>query len=509
MSELKEVSVARFFYENRDLAGFSSPTRAVFTAVREFIENALDATESMGILPEIKVQIREITLPGNIQAYELTVEDNGCGVPEEQVPMAFGKILVSSKYKLQQMRGVFGLGGKMAILYSQITTHQPAKVWTSTGGKYFSYFEILIDINKNEPIVLKRKKLPNPKRKSGTKISIAIVGNYRRAARKIYEYIKRTAMVAPYAEITYITPTNEVFHFKRATTKMPKPPTETLPHPHGVDLELLTRVIEITKTRNMVGFLTTHFHRIGEKTAKRFLEFCGINPRRNPKKLTRDELVRLMNKMHEFRFLPPKADCLSPIGEEIFRAGIEKELEPEFIAVHQRKPSAYGGHPFIVEVAVAYGGKIPARDKITVYRFANRIPLIYDEGGDAIVSLVRSFNWRRYRVSESAPLVVFVHLCSTKIPYKTVGKEIIAERPEIQREVLNGLHNVARELRLFLSRKARRQRERQRLEVYKKYLTKISRFSAEVIKRKPPDITIILKKLIKYSEVSESEEKKR
>jgi len=502
--ELKEVSAARFFYENRDLAGFSTPARSMFTAVRELVENAFDAAESAGILPDVNVQVTSLPVPeGSVPMCELTVEDNGCGVNEKLVPAAFGQILVSSKYKRRQMRGVFGMGGKMAILYSQITTHHPAKIWTSTGKKVTHYFEILIDIDTNTPVVLKHKRLPNPERKKGTKVSIILSGVFSKATPKILEYFKRTAMVAPYANITYTTPDGEQYLFKRAVDQVPKTPVETTPHPHGVDLELLDKAIENSSETSLVGFLTENFDRVGKGTANKFLEFAGIPKNKRPKKLSRDERVTIMHKMHEFKFLPPTGDCLSPIGEAVFRAGIQKELEPEFITVQQRRPSAYGGHPFIIEVAVAYGGKIQPKERFLVYRFANRIPLLYDPGSDVIVKIVRLFNWRQYCVEPNTPLAVFVHLCSTKIPYKTVGKEYIAERFEIEKEIMNGLHVVARELRQFLSKKIKREHAEQRREVYSKYLSKINEFASSVIKREPADLEPVLNKVLKYKEVEQ------
>jgi DNA topoisomerase-6 subunit B len=192
---------------------------------------------------------------------------------------------------------------------------------------------------------------------------------------------------------------------------------------------------------------------------------------------------------------------LSPLGEELLRAGILKELKPEFTAVYERKPSTYAGHPFIVEVAVAYGGGIPKKSDFVVYRFANRIPLLYDEASDVSFRVIKGINWRRYKVSPDMPMAVLVHICSTKVPYKTVGKEFIADRPEVKREVLNGVREVARELQHFLSRQEHVERERKRLNVFAKYLPKIAQFSTDLAGRKePPDIEKLLASVKKYEE---------
>jgi len=321
-----------------------------------------------------------------------------------------------------------------------------------------------------------------------------------RAMPKILEYFKQTAMVNPYANLTFVDPKGRLYKFSRATTVMPDPPKETLPHPYGVDVELLQRLIEVTPYNNLLDFLKNHFHRVGEVTASKFLEFSNLSPSKNPKKLSHEEIVRLMHMLKKFKdFLPPDASCLSPLGEELLRTGVLKELKPEFVAVHQRKPATYAGHPFIVEVAIAYGGEIPQREGFTIYRFANRIPLLYDEASDVSVKVINAMNWRRYKVTPDMPIAIVVHICSTKVPYKTVGKEFIADRPEVRREIANGLREVARQLQRFLSRKEHVDREKKRLGVFSKYLPKIAQFSAKLAgKEKPPDVEKLLRSVKRF-----------
>ncbi|HID03091.1 MAG TPA: hypothetical protein EYP18_07795, partial [Desulfobacterales bacterium] len=175
-------------------------------------------------------------------------------------------------------------------------------------------------------------------------VEFSLEGHYAKAMPRILEYLKQTALVNPYANITFIDPKGRLYRFNRVTTKMPPPPKETKPHPYGVDVETIQRLIRVTPYRNMVDFMRNHFHRVGEKTAHRFLESAGISKTKNPKRISRDEVVRLVKMMKRFRdFLPPDASCLSPIGEELLKAGILKELQPEFVVVCQRQPSTYSG----------------------------------------------------------------------------------------------------------------------------------------------------------------------
>jgi DNA topoisomerase-6 subunit B len=538
----EEISASDFFYRNRDIAGFTNPSRAIFAAIRELVENSLDAAETSKIPPDIYVRLSfEGEATKDTQIYKLRVEDNGCGIQPRFIPSAFGQVLYGSKYKLKQTRGTFGLGGKMAVLYGQITTHQPAFVCSSTGTAKIYQFRLMIDIQRNRPIILDRKVLINKEEWRGTIVEFALEGDYLRAMPKIIEYFKQTAMVNPYANLTFVDPKGRLYKFTRGTTIMPAPPKETLPHPYGVDVELLQRLIQIATDKNMLDFLRHNFHRVGEITAQKFLVFSGlssatcpehgklqveeinwveghvqcprcgkearISPSKNPKRLTHEEIVRLMHDLKRYKeFLPPDASCLSPLGEELLKAGVQKELNPEYLVALQRKPSTYAGHPFIVEMAIAYGGDVPKRGSFIIYRFANRIPLLYDEASDVSYRVITEMNWRRYKVAPDMPIGIVVHICSTKVPYKTVGKEFIADRPEVRREVANALREIGRQLQHFLSRQEHVHMEKRRLGVFSKYLPKIAQFSAKLAgKEKLPDIEKLLKSVQKYGAEDESQ----
>jgi DNA topoisomerase-6 subunit B len=287
---------------------------------------------------------------------------------------------------------------------------------------------------------------------------------------------------------------------------MPNPPKVTKPHPYGIDVEALRRLLQDAKEDTLSKFMRKNFHRLGDNITRRFLEFTGFKEELKPKSLTNRQIVSLVDALHRYDgFLKPDASCLSPLGKEILEAGIKKELQPEFVATSLRPPSAYSGFPFVVEVSVAYGGKV-LPSGITLYRFANRIPLLYDEGSDISWKVVgQDIDWKHYNVRPEAPVGIITHVCSTKIPYKTVGKEYLADRPELERELKNAVRDALRRLKIYLSRKGSIAMVQRKMGIYGKYFPLIARFVTELADEKElPNYQSLLRK---KGEVVEKEKK--
>jgi DNA topoisomerase VI, subunit B len=171
----------------------------------------------------------------------LTVRDNGPGIDAEHIPLAFGTVLYGSKFGLKQARGMFGLGATMAILYGQITTNKPVIVKSSSDAKIQNQFEILLDIQKNKPVIVKHttKEIT----KTGLSVSICLEGDYSKAGIKIRDYVYETSLITPYASITFDDPKGQKFSHPRFVKEIPPPPTIIRPHPHGIDVERIRRMI--------------------------------------------------------------------------------------------------------------------------------------------------------------------------------------------------------------------------------------------------------------------------
>lgn len=598
MSSIKEtfnqISPSEFFYSNRDLAGFSNPTRSLYTAVREFVENALDACDQKGILPDVHLIIKAVDPEqSDPKPYILTVKDNGPGVDAEHIPLAFGTVLYGSKFGLKQARGMFGLGATMAILYGQITTNKPVVVKSSTDGKLQNEFEILLDIQKNKPIIQKHNTKTTSKK--GLSVSICLEGDYSKAGTKIRDYVYQTSLITPYATITFDDPKGQKFHHTRFVKEIPPPPTIIKPHPHGIDVERIRRMIvesqfeiptiddsmiekvrkdlnlskknlsftaimnkvkkkwktlsrqvrvvvallsflkmdfeklqkiriedidvpnkklsywdfgdsqsksidmdsespyykQLTNTvqgEPLTTFLTKRFQRVGPTTAAKFAEFAGFKPEKRMGTMTNQELVKLSDSLQKFDdFLAPDPSCLAPLGEIPLEKGIKKFFNPDFTSVVQRTASAYSGFPFIIEMGIAYGGDIKSGGP-HVYRFANRIPLLYDEGSDVVLKVINDTDWSRYKVKGDPPFIIVSHICSTRIPYKTAGKENVADRPEIERELRLALQFLSRKLAAYMSKKGQAEMAKKRANLYAKYIPLIAQFCTELAnKNKEPN----------------------
>ncbi len=277
--------------------------------------------------------------------------------------------------------------------------------------------------------------------------------------------------------------------FPRTTTKMPRPPREAKPHPHGIDLEQFKMILRNTRAKTLKEMMVLEFQSVGAKTAQDFLEKAGLNPEMKPRTLLRREyeqvLVRLVDMMKKYRFRAPKSDYLSPIGEDLIVIGLRRLYRPDFATAVTRPARAYMGHPFIVEVGIAYGGDIESRDEPLLLRYANKIPLLYGEREDVSYKVVSSVNWKNYLVDFPAPLVVLVHVASTRIPYKEAGKESIGDVPEIEAEIRNAVHEAARRLRAYLARKKREEEVRKRIITLAKYIPEVARSLASLAK--PPE----------------------
>ncbi len=476
MSEHREISIAEFFEKNRHLLGFDSKTKALLTTIKEAVDNSLDACEEAKILPDIFIQIFDM---GN-QKFKVIVEDNGPGLDKEKVPLAFGKLLYGSKFhKLKQSRGQQGIGISAAVLYAQLTTGKPAKIISKTKTMPEAYVcSLMIDTKTNQPKIL-NEYYKEWNKESGIRIELELEADFSRGARAIESYLRQTAIANPHANIIYIDPKMNQFVFARATDELPKLPKEILPHPYGVELGRFIKMIHDTKYSTLLAFLTKSFSKVGEKTAKEICLKAKLDPSLDPKTLERLEIERLYKAIQETPIQMPPTDCLSPIGKENLEKGLRKELPAEYFITITRSPQVYRGNPFVIEVGLAYGGKLKS-DEAMILRFANRVPLLFQKSACAITRAIKEINWKTYGLEQpkngipNAPLVIAVHIASVWVPFTSEAKEAIAHYPEIIKEIKLALQEAGRKLALYIGKKKRVSLELKKRQYLSQYINHLS-----------------------------------
>ena len=333
----RDISVSEFFAKNRHLLGFDNPRKALLTTVKEAVDNALDACEEAGILPELWVHI----LTTGPNRYRVHVQDNGPGIVKTQIPNIFGKLLYGSKFhRLRMSRGQQGIGISAAGMYGVLTTGKPVKVVSRTGPrKPAHYFEIQIDTKKNKPEILNGKGEgvdidPQDTKSmekhgveweevnSGTRVTIELEAKYQRGRGSVDDYLEQTAVANPHVTIHYKDPDNHDTHYPRVATQLPPEPKEIKPHPYGVELGMLVTMLQSTKASTLSQFLTDSFSRVSPGVARRICETAKLSTRARAAKISRNETETLFKALQDTKIPAPSTDCITPIGVPLLLKGL-------------------------------------------------------------------------------------------------------------------------------------------------------------------------------------------
>ena len=473
----REISIAEFFEKNRHLLGFDNKRKALLTTVKEAVDNSLDACEEARILPEIIVEIVEMAE----ERFRIIIEDNGPGIIKPQIPKIFAKLLYGSKFhKLSQSRGQQGIGISAAVLYAQLTTGRPAKITSKISPTDPAhYYELHIDTKTNKPEIVKED-VVTWKKERGTRVELDIEASYLKGPQSVDEYLKQTAIINPHVTLIYTTPKAEQIVFPRASEKLPAEVQEIKPHPYGVELGILIKMLDDTESRTLQSFLTNEFSRVGPQTAKEICMQAGLMPNAKPKEMERVHAEKLLEGIKKTKIIAPPTDCISPLGEELIEKGLKKEIQAEFYCSVTRTPAVYRGNPFIIEAGIAYGGELPPNNTVTILRFANRVPLLYQQGSCAITESIEKTNWRPYGLQQSGnnipigPIVMLVHMASVWVPFTSEAKEALAHYPEIMYEVKLALQECGRKLGMYVNKKKRVHQQLERANLFESYIPEIA-----------------------------------
>ena len=481
----RDISISEFFEKNRHLLGFDNPRKALLIAVKEAVDNALDACEEARILPEVNVELIQL----EESRFRMIVEDNGPGIIKAQIPKIFAKLLYGAKFhKLSSTRGQQGIGISAALLYGQLTTGKPAIITSKTAnGKKANLLKLKINTSTNSPDIIQEEETDWEGKEHGTKIEIDMEGNYIKGRQSVDEYLKETAIVNPHATIIYTNPEAEQIIFPRAVEVLPPEAKEIQPHPYGVELGRLMRMLETTAASTLQQFLTTEFVRVGPGTAKEICANSSLLPNMKPKNISRELAESLHKGIQKTKIIAPPTDCISPITDAQLEKGLRKEINAEFYCASTRPPSVYRGNPFIIEAGLAYGGEQEADGPIRIMRFANRVPLLYQQGACAITSAIQNTMWRNYGLQQSknslpmGPCTVVVHMTSVWVPFTSESKEALAHYPEIVKEIKLALQEIGRKLASFVNKKRRIGEEAKKRGYIEKYIPHVAEALKDII----------------------------
>ncbi|MGE3107363.1 MAG: DNA topoisomerase VI subunit B [Phycisphaerales bacterium] len=586
----RDISVSEFFAKNRHLLGFDNPRKALLTAVKEAVDNSLDACEEAGILPDITVVIEDLEegnkgsrdqgTKGDEKAgkkskanqssrYRVTVVDNGPGIVRKQVENVFGRLLFGSKFhRLKMSRGQQGIGISAAGMYGLITTGKPMLIQTRPKANQPAHHielamntktnraEVTVDDETDDfPLSRLRDLSPGTRElasqgqflsgrdySTGTSVSIELEGRYQKGRGSVDEFLELTAIANPHARITFVPPakisagddenaelefesrrksrkstigvvgddeapgevadattandepapaqpitTQEsggVTVFPRAVTELPPETKEIQPHPKGIELGTLLQMLKdyevAEKGGTLYTFLQERFCRISASSASGFCEKIGVTSRTKVSGIEPPQAEALYKEFQEAKLAPPPTDCLAPIGVRQLLAGLLKGVRAEFYAASSREPDVYRGRPFQIEAAIAFGGDLPKDDSARVIRFANRVPLLFQQSACSSFKSVSETNWRNYDLQQPrgsvpvGPLVIMIHMASVWVPFTSESKEAIADYDEIRKEMKLALMECGRKLGTYLKKRAKMRREGERRDVFQKYIGEIA-----------------------------------
>ena len=365
---------------------------------------------------------------------------------------------------------------------------------------------------------------------TGTSVTIELEGKYQRGRGSVDEFLELTAIANPHAKFTFVRPTREsqeeeeptllkgkkaqqavaengegtaeppkpegpkvtedygdLVVFPRAVNELPPETREIQPHPKGVELGTLLQMLkdyqQTEKNGTLYNFLQEKFCRVSASTASELCSRAGkdVTSRTKVADLEPSHAEALFKAFQEVKLLPPPTDCLAPIGVRQLLAGMLKGVRAEFYAASSRDPAIYRGRPFLIEAAIAFGGELPADDPARVIRFANRVPLLFQQSACSSFKAVIETSWKNYNLQQPrgslpvGPLVIMIHMASVWVPFTSESKEAIADYDEIRKEMKLALMECGRKLGTYLRKRQAMRRQSERRDVFERYIGEIVR----------------------------------
>ena len=507
----KQVAISEFFEKNKHFLGFDTLTRALITAVKEAVDNALDACEEARILPDIVVQITKIDNKKDI--LQLDVEDNGPGIPRTSIEKVFGQLLFGSRFHaIRQSRGQQGIGITGVVMYSQLTTGDPTHVESKIAKEATAVsVDIGLDTRKNKAVKSNQDRVDWGDKVHGLKIRTSMKAKYQKGRQSVWQYLRMTSIVNPHADILFIDPDGQEHHWPRVTEKLPGRVEAIKPHPNGIELGQLQRLCGESSESRMTTFLRRNFSGVSGRAAKELCQVAELEEKLKPKSLKADQIRALLEAFQGERMLRgkpvkllnPPTSCLSPIEELLIKKGLSKTIDSKFVTTMTRAPSVTQGNPFQIEVGLIFGEGMAADKPVEILRFANRVPLMYQQGGCLLTKAIESVDWRQYGLDQAGgrgvpkgPAAILVHLASTNVQVTSEAKEALSDNEVVMEEGRKAMLEMGRGLRKHLEKKKKMGKTREKFELINDIIPAIAEKSASLLQLPVPDLAASITKIM-------------
>ncbi|MGB0394322.1 MAG: DNA topoisomerase VI subunit B [Candidatus Poseidoniaceae archaeon] len=507
----KQVAISEFFEKNKHFLGFDTLNRALITAVKEAVDNALDACEEARILPDIVVKISKLDNKKDI--LQLEVEDNGPGIPRASIEKVFGQLLFGSRFHaIRQSRGQQGIGITGVVMYSQLTTGDPTHVESKIAKEATAVsVDIGLDTRKNKAIKSNQDRIDWGDKAHGLKVKTKMKAKYQRGRQSVWQYLRMTSIVNPHADILFIDPDGEKHHWQRVTERLPGRVEAIKPHPNGIELGQLQRLCSESSESRMTTFLRRTFSGVSGRAAKELCEVSELEEKLKPKSLNPEQVRALLEafqgerllKGKPVKLLNPPTSCLSPIEELLIKKGLSKTIDSKFVTTMTRAPSVTQGNPFQVEVGLIFGEGMAADKPVEILRFANRVPLMYQQGGCLLTKAIESVDWRQYGLDQAGgrgvpkgPAAILVHLASTNVQFTSEAKEALSDNETVMEEARKAMLEMGRGLRKHLEKQKKMGKTKEKFELINDIIPAIAEKSAALLELPVPDLAGSITKIM-------------
>ena len=507
----KQVAISEFFEKNKHFLGFDTLNRALITAVKEAVDNALDACEEARILPDIIVKITKLDNSKDI--LQLEVEDNGPGIPRASIQKVFGQLLFGSRFHaIRQSRGQQGIGITGVVMYSQLTTGDPTHVESKIAKEATAVsIDIGLDTRKNKAIKSNQDRIDWGEKVHGLRIKTKMKAKYQRGRQSVWQYLRMTSIVNPHADILFIDPDGEKHHWQRVTERLPGRVEAIKPHPNGIELGQLQRLCSESSESRMTTFLRRTFSGVSQRAAKELCEVSELEEKLKPKSLSAQQVRSLLEAFQGERMLEgkpvkllnPPTSCLSPIEELLIKKGLSKTIDSKFVTTMTRPPNVTQGNPFQVEVGLIFGEGMAADKPVEILRFANRVPLMYQQGGCLLTKAIESVDWRQYGLDQpggrgvpKGPAAILVHLASTNVQFTSEAKEALSDNETVMEEARKAMLEMGRGLRKHLEKQKKMSKTIEKFELINDIIPAIAEKSASLLDLPVPDLAASITKIM-------------